>query len=594
MSSCTLSLAIATRKQWCRPAGISALSAVIVLISVILLTAAPASAQQYFANVTGAAGISGQTGLGHAVGWCDVDNDGDQDLAFSNQDGSDFWFYRNDGDGTFTNATVAVGLASASAGKILWAELTGDDHADLLLRSGGCRLYRNDAGAYFTNITGGSGLSGYPKGIADIDGDGLADVITESSDVLRWHSNLGDGVFAGAQTIGAAPSAWTSVCFDYDLDGDSDLYIGTYGNGANLLFQNLGDGSFAEVGADAGVNFAYASHGLTVGDYDNDGWPDLYVGGYSSQRCRMFRNNGDGTFANVTAAAGLTGYPDTRTVSFVDYDNDGWLDIFASHHDFYSYSNVMWHNLGDGTFADVAVELGLSGEWIGDYFGVGWADHDADGAVDLFAAGHIDKYRLFRNMNCPGNFLHLNLIGSQSNRSAIGARATAYAGGQSWTRLVTAGSGRQDCGSLTLNFGLATSTAVDSLVVHWPSGVIQHVGPLVANQIMELIESGGTSPVGDRLPSAISGLELSAAPNPFNPATSLRFHLPEQPTSLRLAIHDPRGRLIRRLEVDRNAGWQTVVWNGRSDGGAPAPSGQYFARLDVDGRHEVIKLSLVQ
>ena len=160
----------------------------------VVLAAAPAAAQQYFANVTSTAGISGQNGLGHAVGWSDVDNDGDQDLAFSNQDGSDFWLYLNDGDGTFTNATVSAGLGSAYASKILWAELTGDDHADLLLTSGGCRLYRNDDGNHFTNITGGSGLSGYPKGIADIDGDGLADVITDSSDQLRWHRNLSDGL----------------------------------------------------------------------------------------------------------------------------------------------------------------------------------------------------------------------------------------------------------------------------------------------------------------------------------------------------------------------------------------------------------------
>ena len=348
------------------------------------------------------------------------------------------------------------------------------------------------------------------------------------------------------------------------------------------------------MGAAAGVNFGYASHGLTVGDYDNDSWLDIYVGGYFSQRCRLFRNNGDGTFANVTAAAGLTGYPDTRTVSFVDYDNDGWLDIFASHHDFYSYSNVMWHNLGDGTFTNVSVELGLSGEFIGDYFGVGWADFDNDGAVDLFAAGHIDKYRLFRNLNCPGNFLHVNLVGTLSNRSAIGALATVYARGQSWTRQVTAGSGRQDYGSLTLEFGLATSNEVDSLVVYWPSGMVERVDAPAVNQTLEMVENADPTGAGGGVPVVVAGLGLSAAPNPFNPLTSLRFRLPESFRVAGIAVFDMRGRRIRRLVVEGGSGWQAVVWDGRDEGGAAVPSGPYFARLDVDGVRAVVKLALVE
>jgi len=197
-------------------------------------------------------------------------------------------------------------------------------------------------------------------------------------------------------------------------------------------------------------------------------------------------------------------------------------------------------------------------------------------------------------MDCPGNFLHLNLIGTLSNRSAIGAWATVHARGQSWTRFVTAGSGRQDFGSLTLEFGLATSAEVDSLVVHWPSGVVERVGALAVNQTLEMVENADPTAVGDGVPEVAGELELSAAPNPFNPLTSLRFKLPEWFGSVGLAVFDVRGRHIRRLGVEDGSGWQTVVWDGRDDRGAAVPSGPYFARLDVDGVGAVVKLALVE
>ena len=558
---------------------------------VVSLAAAPSVAQQAFVNVTGGAGIAGQDGLGHAVAWGDLDGDGDQDLAFSNQDGSGFWLYRNEGDGTFTDVTAAAGLGSAGAGKILWTELTGDTHADLLLSFGGCRLYRNAGDGTFANVTGGSGLTGTPEGVADVDNDGLCDVITETNDQLVWHRALGDGVFDGARVIGPVGSTLTSVCFDMDLDGDVDVCIGTYGATPNQLFRNEGDGTFSEVAAAAGVDFPHASHGLTVGDFDNDGWPDLYVGGYSAQRCRLFRNEGDGTFSDITAAAGVTGYPDTRTVSVTDFDNDGHLDIFASHHDFYTYSNVMWHNQGDGTFVDVAVDLGLSGEFVGDYFGVGWADFDGDADLDLFAAGHIDRYRLFRNDDAPGQALLVDLVGTRSNRGAIGAWATAHAADQARTRFVVAGSGQRDQSSLTLEFGLGAVTMVDSVVVHWPRGDVETFGPFAAGQRVTLVEAADVTGAG--APGSAS-LTLAAAPNPFNPRVRVTFALP-RPGHAELIVRDLRGRRVRELfSGTATAGTHYRNWHGTDDRGLALPSGVYALQLTVDGATTVRHVTLVR
>lgn len=558
---------------------------------ILLITASAAMADQYFTNVTSIAGISGQTGLGHAVAWCDFDGDGDQDLAFSNQDGTDIWLYRNNGDETFTNVTVAMGLGSQDASKILFAELTGDDQPDLILNNGGIQLFRNNGESGFVNVTGFSGLTGSPKGLIDVDLDGRLDVITGLSDQLRWHRNISSGSFDAPQVVGGMNSSWTTVCFDYDLDGDDDIYLGTYGASYNQLYRNNGDGTFSEVAAAVGVNFSYASHGLAVGDYDNDGWPDLYIGGYSSSGCRLYRNLGDGTFADVTTASGTLGHTDTRTSSFVDYDNDGWLDIFSSHHNFYTYSNTMLHNNGDGTFTETAVSLGLSGEWIGDYFGLGWADFNNDGSADLFTAGHIDKYRLFRNDDAPGNGLNVQLVGTSSNRSAVGARVELFVGETHLMRQVINGSGGQDAHSLALHFGLGDAAEADSLIIYWPSGMVQRAGPLAWGQTVEIQEEDGLTTV----PSVDHSLVLTASPNPFNPMTVIScVHSPGILIQT-MDIFDTRGHLVNRLVPQRTSDKSIQAsWNGRDLNNQSVPSGTYLARV-VSGSGVIsTKLMLLQ
>ena len=398
--------------------------------------------------------------------------------------------------------------------------------------------------------------------------------------------------------IGAAPSCWVSICFDYNLDNQTDIYVGTYSTGANLLFENLGGGAFAEVGASAGVNFGYATHGVSAGDYNNDGWPDLYLGGYSSQRCRLYRNNQDGTFSDATMETGLLGYDDTRTVSFVDYDNDGWLDIFASHHNFYSYSNVMWHNQGDGTFVDVGAALGLSGEFIGDYFGVGWADYNNDGAVDLFAAGHIDKYRLFRNDNCPGNYLNLDLKGTISDSDALGASAWVHAGSELFLRQVVPGSGRQDGHGLLLNFGLGSHSLIDSLVVLWPSGLRQKTGALAVNQSLTLVETD-MSAVDESEPDlltendCLTALQLHCQPNLLTQSTTIGFRTPAGAGEFDLSVYDLQGRRLVTLWAGPSTGmWQEFSWDGRTNTGNRSSQGVYFVKL-TGGQESLIRKLIV-
>ncbi len=483
---------------------------------VMIFTLSFISATHSFHEVSAQMGISGQTGLGHAVGWCDIDGDGDCDRAFSNQNDGCFWLYQND-DSVFVDITSLADLSGLTAYRILWGDVTGNDRPDLIVRTWGSgqRIYRNDGNCHFTDITGSSGIGGSGYALADFNNDGSIDVLSFTSSSCGIYHNSGFGTFSYSLVSGSNDFQ-TATCFDYDLDGWVDIYAGTYGANPSRLYRNLGNGSFEDVTAAANVEWNGGTSGVASGDYNNDGYLDLHLGNTSAPGCKLFRNQGNGTFLDVTSAAGVVGYTDTRTVNFLDYNNDDFLDIFVSNHDFYVYSNQLYRNNQNGTFTDVGAAMGLSGQWMGDYFGTGWADFNRDGAIDLFAAGHIDKYVLFRNDSCPGNYLVVRLIETTSNYHGIGAVVKVWISAQCLTRFVVAGEGRHDFHSYEVEFGLDTYSAVDSLHVLWPSGFFSRLDSVIAaNQYLTIVEGeiGAHEQVPAKLPSGDP--RLMNYPNPF-------------------------------------------------------------------------------
>ena len=523
----------------------------------LLVLAHTAYTQQVFTEVSGEMGIAGQTGLGHAVGWCDMDNDGDLDLAFSNQDGSGFWLYRNDMD-QFTDITASAGLSGLGAGRILWGEMNGDAFPELILARGSSpSIFRNNGDGTFTDISSGSGLSGTPACVADFDLDGNLDVFTMTSQGCEVLHNSGSAVFtSGPSAVG---DWWSAAVIDYDLDMDPDVYLGSYSSGTSTLLRN--DGAFfVDVTDAAGVQFSGSTTGITTGDYDNDGNPDLYLANYSSPGCKLFQNQGDGTFLDVTAAAGVTGYTDTRTAGFTDFNNDGWLDIFVSHHDFYVYSNLMWRNAGDGTFDEVGAELGLSGEFMGDYFGTAWGDYNLDGDVDLFAVGHIDKYVLFRNdqsETIPANYRTVELQGTESNRNAVGAMVSVHVGSSSLYRWVGGCEGYHDFHSFPLEFGLYDAGMVDVLEIHWPSGLVETYSDIPANQQITAVEGEGFSCLDEGSVPVEENIAISLFPNPCRGSVSVICSGGPGEVS----VFDCSGRLVENLGAMGGDGSDTTCWD---------------------------------
>ena len=557
---------------------------------IMLSMTGTALGQQVFTEVSESLGITVDEGLGHSAGWCDIDGDGDLDLACSNQDGSGFWLYRNDVD-SFTDITASAGLGGLGAYRILWGEVTGDGYSDLILDTGsGQALYENQGDGTFTDISSGSGLTGSPVCVLDFDNDGFLDVLVLTGSGCSVLQNAGEGTFA------AGPSAvgdwWCAACLDFDLDGDLDIYLGTYGSDSNSLLRN-DQTILTDVTASAGVQFGGSTEGITTGDYNNDGLPDIYLGNYSAPGCLLFQNDGDGTFTDVTAAAGVFGHDDTRTVGFVDYDNDGWLDIFVSHHDFYTYSNIMWHNDGDGTFTDTGEELGLSGELMGDYFGTAWGDYNLDGDVDLFAVGHIDKYELFRNdqsETMPAAYVVLELEGTLSNRDAVGARVVADLGGTTLTRWVTGGEGYHDFHSFPVELGLYDSPSIQSLEIHWPSGTVDSYADLPADQYFHAVE-GDTLYAGTADPprTSVGQVEIWAGPNPFAESVTLHMSFADGPATLE--IYDLTGRMVRRYEGVDSA---EILWDGRDWRGRILPGGVYVCRMMTPAGSSTARVTLLR
>ncbi len=312
-------------------------------------------------------------------------------------------------------------------------------------------------------------------------------------------------------------------------------------------------------------------------DYDTDGDLDIYAGTYSGNNNILLRNNGDGTFSNVSDISGTPGQPSTRTCAFADFNNDGWLDLLVNDH---YHGNHVYRNNTDGTFTEVAANLGLTGGF-GDYFGLGWGDFDNDGALDLFVAGHFHIYRLYRNENCPHHWLKVRLQGTVDNTDAVGARLDLWAGELHTTRWVTAGEGASDFHSLEVEFGLGTVAFADSLKIVWPGGMQQTLVEVNGDMVLTVVQPESISSV-DEIPENISGVKMSIHPNPFNPRTTVLFELSAL-GKISVEVFDVAGRRVTVLKDGIfEAGNYRINWDGLGSDGKAVASGVYYCRLSTE------------
>ncbi len=466
-----------------------------------------------FRDVGGSAGVAVR---GHAGGSVaeDFDGDGLFDLVVSSSGPRDqLRYFHNNGDGTFADQTMAAGLEGGG-----WWGAHGKYPCSLLRNNG-----PNAAGQImFSDVTEKAGLlSLHPSQTAawaDFDGDGWLDLFIghestkgENHPSALYRNNR-DGTFtdiavqAGISDMGFVKGvAWG----DYNNDGRPDLYISRKG-AANKLFRNDGPDpkrvwKFTDVTDAAGVREPIHSFATWFFDYDNDGWLDLLVTGYYTQTLadipafhmnlpnkaevpRLYHNNRDGTFRDVTQQAGLDRVILAMGAGFGDLDNDGWLDCyFGTGAPEYQtlLPNRMFRNAEGKRFQDVTVSGGFGQLQKG--HAVSFADFDRDGDQDIFevvgGAFPGDTYlsALLENPGHGNHWLGLKLNGMKSNRSAIGARVRVDvitpSGKRSIFRVVNTGTSFGDS-PLELHVGLAQATSVEKIEVRWPTGEVQQLpGP---------------------------------------------------------------------------------------------------------------------
>jgi hypothetical protein len=590
-------------------------------------------AQSGFTDVTQMSGVHHRgynaMQMGGGSAWFDYDGDGDEDLIAVGGTG-DNKLFSNNGNGTFTDVTIAAGL-----GNITWdtqgvvtGDVDNDGFREIFISTMWHQpnlFFHNNGDGTFTDasITSGIGIDSMwvsSAAFGDYDSDGLLDLyrgnyvwlgqaITDSTGQPIGYAhrcngnslfrNNGNGTFTdiGAQAMVNDTGCALSVVFtDYDLDNDPDILVANdFGMWVkpNGLYQNNFPGPYADVGASTYADQAMYGMGIAVGDYDHDLDLDYYVTDIGA--AALYQQQANHTFFQTAAFAGLeddsiggamaTGWGN----AWIDYDNDKWQDMFIAHGYIQLipiFENVvqdpdkMYRNLGNGTFQDVTLALNLGDTNAGR--GMSMADYDKDGDLDMFVSvvnlslGGTEPSRLYSNdYSGGGHWLQVEPRGTYSNRDAFGAKMIVRIGAEKWVHEVNGGSNHMSQHSNIAHFGMGTDTIVDSLWVIWPNGGVQLLTGIVGDQRILVVEdSAGFL----QIPSPeITGFKVYPNPSEANIHVDFTVLSGKQ---VSFCILDMTGRLVWASDMHVIPGQaQRWTWDGKMANGMETAAGMYLLRM---------------
>jgi hypothetical protein len=462
--------------------------------------------------------------------------------------------YRNNGDGTFTDVSAGSGLNHTGWGMgVCVGDYDNDGYDDMYVTYfGGNVLYHNNGNGTFTDVTDKAAVRGHgwSTGCAfgDYDNDGSLDLyVANYLDIdidhlgepgsapnctyraiamfcgplglpggrdMLFHNNR-NGTFSDVTArAGIDRNHYYGlgvVWGDYNKDGRPDIYVADDST-PSMLYRNNGDGTFTDVAPEAGVAYSgegleQAGMGTDFADYDNDGWGDLVKGNFSDDMKNLYHNNHDGTFTDVTYTAGIgdVGWLFTTFGSkFLDYDNDGWKDILLANGQVfpqidryktgitYAERSLLFHNLHNGKFEEVGLKSGPGFSVPKVSRGLATADYDNDGDLEILITNMNDSPELLRHeQKNPNHSILVKTIGSRSNRDGIGAEIKVVAGSLTQYDTVRSGASYLSSSDLRVHFGLGSATSVDRLEVRWPSGQIDSLASVPADQIIVVQEGRG-------------------------------------------------------------------------------------------------------
>ena len=569
------------------------------------------NAQLAFEDVATQVGVNysyGDSEYGGGVSFADFNNDGWDDITYATEDGAQIYFFENN-NGVFNLVTLNGISNTYKTKQVIWIDYDNDGDKDLFVTAieGINEFYRNDGGMNFTNISSTIGffqtdLFTYGTSFGDIDNDGDLDAFisnrtsTEQNQRNYLYRN-DEGTFVDITQSSGIPiedeegneNSQLSFCtmfFDYNKDGFQDIYLANdKTDNINRLYKNLGNGTFEDVSVASGSGIAVNAMTTTLGDYNNDGWFDIYITNTQSSQAGngnvLLKNNGDGTFTNVAEETGTTFNSLAWGAVFLDADNDTLLDLYVSGGFDGSIGSFLsaafYHQQNDGIFV-IPQNIGFEND-TRKSFSNAIGDINNDGKPDIIVCNDTENNFLWENKTTnTNNWLKVKLEGVTTNRDGIGNTIEIFINGRSQYRYTLAGEGYISQNSYHEFFGLGEATEVDYVKVTWTGTNTEDIiYDVNANQSITIKEGIGVLTSNDIQTNSLFNLY----PNPsYDGVFKLSVNNNKSNT---LKVYDLAGRLILKIKNLKDKDQFSLNH---------CKKGIYLAKVSSDHKSSTIKLVL--